>query len=110
MNTNTKTENRKNVSIQCKLQFQIVHLQINVKKNCMMLHGPIFETVVLNEVLGDHKADKTSVIAKIYNAIVSYSTESYCVASAPADIVFRRKTEAQVDGKLKHIEIQEYTQ
>ena len=69
-----------------------------------------FETIDLNEVLGDHKADKMSVIAKIYNYIVLYCTEPYCVASASADIVFRRKTEAQTDGKLKHIEMQEYTQ
>ena len=53
-----------------------------------------FETIDLNEVFGDHKADETSVIAKIYNDIVLYSTEPYNIASAPADIVFRRKTEA----------------
>ena len=53
-----------------------------------------FETIDLNEVLGDHKEDEMSVIAKIYNDIVLYSTEPYHVASAPADIVFRRKKEA----------------
>ena len=55
-----------------------------------------FETIALHETLGDHKDNETSMITKIYNDVVSYSTEAYCVAPVPTDTVFRKKTEAQV--------------
>lgn len=68
-----------------------------------------FETITLRETLGDHKDNETSMITKIYNDVVSYSTEAYCVAPVPTDTVFRKKNEAQVEGKIKHIEIQAYS-
>ena len=47
-----------------------------------------FETIA---PLGDHKDNETSMITKMYNDVVSYSTEAYCVAPVPTDTVFRKR-------------------
>lgn len=67
-----------------------------------------FESLVVHEISIVHKECDTSIITKIYNDIVSYSTAPYCVTSLPINIVFRNKTEMQVQRKIAHTEMQAY--
>lgn len=59
-----------------------------------------FETIVLSVVMDNVESEEVEKIAKLYNDIVYYSKALFCQKPLPHELVFRRKDEIQVKGKL----------
>ena len=62
-----------------------------------------FEIIVLSVVSDEVKSitGEISKVVKFYNDIVYYSTALFCQKPLPHDIVFRKKTDIQVQAKLQ---------
>ena len=60
-----------------------------------------FEAILLSEL---HTAlpdqPNNELIAKVYNDIIDYSTSSYCLATLPDDVMFRKKTIKEITSKI----------
>ena len=66
-------------------------------------HWSDFETIVLSEVAKQVESSNCQSIQKVYNDVVYYSTALFCTNPLSPDIVFRRKTQEQIQAKLKYI-------
>ena len=62
-----------------------------------------FETIVLSVLTEAEKDGDVSIIAKLYNNVVYYSSALFCQNPIPPSIIFRHKSENQVQAKLQHM-------
>ena len=62
-----------------------------------------FETILLSVVSDAAKSasGEISTIVKLYNDTVYYSTALFCQKPLPHDIVFRKKSDIQIQAKLQ---------
>ena len=63
-----------------------------------------FESIVLHETCTSLPTDAaTSLITKVYNDVVYYSTSCFCTSPLTDDMVLREKTHTQITSKIQHI-------
>ena len=62
-----------------------------------------FESIVLHEICTSLQQESdNSMIAKLYNDVVYYSTTSICLFTLPQDIVFRKKSQGEISSKINY--------
>lgn len=62
-----------------------------------------FESIVLSEIVSKKTAKEHTPVsdtAKLYNEIYDYSQTSYCIVELPSNVVFKQKTEREIQYKL----------
>ena len=83
----------------CKLKFLTQQRREDLSK----ANWSTFENLVIHEILSENTLLDIDSITKIYDDIVFYSNAAYCLTTLPDEVVFRGKTEHQVESKINYI-------